>query len=568
MTDISAWLQRKTTGFLLVMVLTLNLLCPFSATAGELGDARISEAVKSAILSFDPSARFREDAMVTLSTGSSYVLIAPATPLKNDSVKVSQTLPLHSKIPDILVLSDGHFLLRMVALPNGRYSFPIMDNLPLGLRTGLLPQNFSFPQGFLLPTMWKSLTGNLLIDSDGALKADKSYPLALYNPQQQELLLWDMAHGQMASPMPLDCQPADITVSRAAQYLYVGCSDRPQLKIYPLSGGEVHTLSLPAPVGTVLLEERYSHLYVSHPSLPQLSVVDTVNKMTLKPVQLKQPANYLAISPFRKQLYAASVGPTVKTTKSEDTGPQRGITFFRSYVPKSVKDKQAANEEANNTELPEFNVQLINLHDLKVEKIIPTWAEISALHVKDEKTLWMVSNAKRSLWTFDLRWQEMSTAIPLPEAPLGMASDEQWVYLLFSGPNQLYRLNAKNHTWGSPIALEPGTQPVSLTMDPVSHQAYVITSNPAGIAVISLDRAEWAGTQPMPFTPHNVMAWVIPANERPSRQMQIKFQDGRLSIQNEQLHQWAKSLSGPHGQQKSQNPPVPEETQSDPEIRP
>lgn len=537
-------------------------LCVFPLLTTPAFSETIPLSLKTVIRSMDTQAKFRDDALVTFSNGETYVLLSPAEPKGEATSQVTQRIPEESQTPDLIELSDGHFLLRIISLPNGRKTFPILANLPLTIRSSLLPQNFTFPEGFLLPTPWKSLTGNLLTSPSTRMDTEpKSAPLAIVMKDARQIVIWDIAEARVQQQLPLHCTPSDLALSNDATELFVGCISEPTLSVYSLSDASVRSIQLPEGSSSFAVDKTHSRLFITHPTLPQLSVYDLAQHHLLKPIALRHPGAQLVLSPFRNQLYV-----TFRPEQPQDNALQQAAQKKPGPFKKFFFNTQDATTQ---TPLPESpTISIINLATLTQEKMIPALAETTGLHVQDEKVLWMVSQTEKSLLAFDLRWHEYSTKIPLPDVPVAMASDETWLYLLCPSSNTLQRLHHKTMQWGSPITLAPNAQAKALILDPLEHQAFILSSSPSGIQVVNLDRGEWVGTELMPFEEGSTMAWVIPTTAIPDQRVRIKFQDGRLMLQNVQGHPWEVLPIDPHGPPKNQSQPVSSETPSDPEATP
>jgi hypothetical protein len=517
----------------------------------------------------DPGAKIQQENLVTFSDGTQYVLVNPAMTSGSKPLQVTQRIPANATPSDVILLNDGHFLLRVVTLQEGRKTFAIPELLPQALREGLLPQNFTFPDRFLLPTIWKSLSGNLLTPPSSAEEQSKNYPLVLMSEDNRHFFLWDIGKNQVISQWPVTCAPASIVASKDAQTIYLGCASEPKLFVYRITAvSQEHTpqvYNLPAPVGSMVLEDSPERLYISYPTQPKLSVFLPSEAGTFKTVNLRRPMHQLAISNFRKQLYGVSIAsfdPEEAPVVEKPEGALKKF-FFNPQVPGRLTAEQ---QKQKNLQINGPRIQWVNLSTLSVEKQIPAQSDVQQLYVQDEKILWTVSRKNKQLQAFDLRWQEYSPVIPLSEVPLALGSDNDWLYTLMPQSNTIQRLNLKTLQWSDPIVLEPGSKPLGMVLDTRESIAYVLSDSPSGVAVVNLSRGEWVGTERLDFRTSGLMAWLSPIQESVAQQVRIKFQDGRLLIQNAQGRQWGASPTDLRALQKSQTPPEPVKTPSSPET--
>lgn len=550
--------KRIKTSFIIgLLCLGLNLAISRNAIAED----ALSPDLKSVIQSLDKDVSFRDDALVTFSNKAQYVLISPAR--ENPALEtpgpigIVRRIPANSTIPDIIELSDGHFLLRIITLPGGRKTFPLIEDIPIEMRTGLLPQYFHFPEGFLLPTAWKSLTGNLLVMPETPVQQiKKSYPLAIWSPNDKTVYLWNTAQNRISQYFKPGCTPAGITVSDDAQTVFIGCAFQPKLIAYAIPEQSSVSYKLQSPASAVAFDTQRNRLFVSHAKLAQITAID-LTKDKIHIIETDRAVVQMALSPFRNQLYALLAPPSFEKPPAEPSKHSRINAFF--FHPDELHPPAPRIEVT-----PKSNIAVINLKTANIQKVLPVPAEVGSLYVQDEKLLWMAGLGLKKdhsspegphLLAFDLRWQEFSPQIPLSEIPVAMGSDSQWLYLLGAQSNTIARYNLKSQTWGDPILLEPKAIPSDMVVDFKSHQAYVLSANAPGVQVINLDRGQWIGTEKTDFQGIGTMAWLIPTEEMAEQQVRVKFQNGRVLLQNAQAPQSAASPSDPHGPPKTHTPP-------------
>lgn len=544
-------------GMLLVAVVLLGLL-QTALAATEAIKSAIPDSLQLFIQGMDSGAKLREDGLITLSDGTEYVVVLPPNAPNVPTFQVIRTIPEGARRPDFLELNEGYFLLKMVALPNGRKSFPLLQEVPLSVRSGLLPQNFTFPEGFLLPTIWKSLTGNLLNPVDTSQQAKASLPFAVPSPELRSVFVWDAAQGQVQQRLPLVCAPAGMAVSQDAKTLYVGCVFQPKLYSYSLRDGSVQSYELSAPVGQLLLDPERSRLYISHPTQPKLTAFDLNENKVASVIPLNQPVFHMAISPFRQMLYAAAI-----EQDPEKPQPKPHKSFFNRVF---LSPPEVKRPERKIPLSQQGTLYFVRLNPFAVDKAVPTFGDLVLLHIQNEKVLWMASRTEKNLMALDLRWQEFVPKIPVPEIPRVMASNDQWLYLLMPESNTLQKYSLKNLVWGAPIALEPNVNPTTMVLDPWERQAYILSGGSAGIQVVNMDRGEWVGTEKTDFPGTGLMTWITPPIETMAQRVRIRFQDGRFLLQNAPGPQSVTSPSDPHDPPNNPNPPEPSEKPPAPEA--
>lgn len=523
------WCQNRFKQFkaLSVSLALTSMLAVNSSSWAQVFDTDNYEPFKTAIKTLDAGASFRDDGLVTMSDGSQYVLIQPPQLNPTEIITVTTHIPQKATTPDLIGFSDNHYLVRIVTLPNGRKTFPLIAELPDTVANGLLPQNFSFPEGFLIPTIWKSITGNLLIHETPEATAFSEYPLAVFNAAQPELLLWNPAKGASEKQLSLPCAPGVSALSADANTLFVGCQSTPRLLMVTMATEKVDIIDLPH-IASALVVTPKAHptLYVSYKEQPFISVVNSATRSIERQINIPTPAVHLAFSPFRHQLYASSNPNYVPPMDIKSLPSKKRVQV--SLFSKRKPPESSATQSINTTP----RVHIINTATQEVLKSIPAHRPVSLMYIQDQKVLWMVDNTSKQLQAFDLRWQEYASPIPLPQAAIAMDADDTWLYFLCPEQNTIERLHLKTLAWGQPITMAPGTRAQSMILDPIEHQAYILTTAPDGLGIVNLSRAEWVGVQPLNITSNGNLAWLIPEQKKPDQQVKIKFQDGRLMLQN------------------------------------
>lgn len=538
------------------VVLTTPIYAQSAEIAGTSGspDADLREFISR----WNPQAKLSENNLVTLPDGTQYVVVFPAQFTPTDALALKGKIPSGDGLADVIELNDGRYLLRIVTLPNGRKTFPLLAEVPEHLKSGLLPQNFLFTDGFLLPTMWKSLTGNLLVEADPLEpQAKVNYPLAVLTDAGRSMALWDAAKARTTQKVELPCKATQVITTSKADAIFALCaSEKSLLKIDP-TNGKVSSIALEAPANQMAVDNVNNRLYITYPTAAVLSVFEIgTGKFSENTVSLPQPGGAVAVSPFRKEIYVIGADtPSIKQYDIEQAALKekqaRKKHFWEEGFVIGSRKKQKPPEETVTY------LTLIDLNSLALKKKIRTLPDVTTIYLQDEKLLWMASASEKTLRSFDLRWHEFSPPLALSEAPVAMGSHRQKLYLLMPQSNTLERLNLMTSKWDDPIPLQPATVPGDLIIDPLEHQAFVVTTDKPGLQIVNLNRAQWVGTEQMPVQPSGETAWLVPESAIPSQRVRIKFQDARLLLQNGLGSQWAGSLSAPHGQQKSQDPPVP-----------
>lgn len=128
--------------------------------------------VKNYVLQHEPEATIRFDGLITLKDGTFYLPLLPAYEVKDSAFGIKYTYPenkVFSKKPDIVVFSNNYCLLKLIKTKEGLTVSSLKD-LPIEVRTGLLPQDLLVPKGLVLPDSLIGILGDLSIPLTSNLK--------------------------------------------------------------------------------------------------------------------------------------------------------------------------------------------------------------------------------------------------------------------------------------------------------------------------------------------------------------------------------------------------------------
>lgn len=498
----------------------------------------IPKRIKAFLQLLDPQASFRNDGWVTFTNGKTFALLSPEEVTNVVALELTNpTAPQGALDADLIQLNDGHALLRVVPLADGRQTFalPPEGQVPLALKTALLPQQLSFPAGFLVPTAWKATTGNLLLPpSERDVTLVQGWPLAILESNQTQVTVWDTAIGGAKASLTLPCTVSQVLPAADTQRIFVACQNEPKLVTLSVADGSVlNTTALPAPAGTLVETEKQQTLWISYPNRAELSRLDSLTYAQKPAVALRYPIGAMVYSPLRNRLYGVSLN----------------VPGVQSPLKSGTSSKKAAQPAAWSPSL-----QLVSTREGVLEKQIPAVADTHLLYIQDEKYLWMVSAAQKSMRQFDLRWQEYAPAIPITGSPQAVTSDSEWLYLLDNESKTLSRLSLDgSNTWGEPIALDETAKPLAISLDKANNLAFVLAQGLTGLQVVNLQRGEWVGTQNLNTMAAGQMAWVAPPMDSDAERVRIKFQDGRFQLENEPDRPAETLPNDLHGLQKNRS---------------
>lgn len=155
-------MERKNMKFKKILCLAIAYLAlSSSAFATKLPD-NILNTLKNEV----PEIGVRFDGMITLPDKTVYLPVLPSQVNKAGNGEIVSTYPAgktFAQKPEVIIFDTNLALLKVVKNKQGNPSFTDTKNIPIGVKTGLLPQDLLVPPGMVIPDDLKIIMGDLLI---------------------------------------------------------------------------------------------------------------------------------------------------------------------------------------------------------------------------------------------------------------------------------------------------------------------------------------------------------------------------------------------------------------------
>ena len=272
--------------------------------------AKVPDEVTDYIQSKIPGADVRFDGIVILPDNTIYLPLFPSLFSDINNLKIKETIPANrdlSSRPDVVIFNNDFVLLRVFSDGNGKKTVLHMQNPPLQVRIGLLPQDMLVPSGLVLPENLKGIKGNLNIDTknEDIIKTTtrESFEefLSEYNkvgtqgliPQLNNKTIYistnyskniQVLEPAKASPSYSLAQksiPIDIEPVSNGKFILVTSYDRPYLDIVSVADSRfIKQIPLGTNPDEILIDEIAKKAYVSAPDSSTIFVID-LNLMSI-----------------------------------------------------------------------------------------------------------------------------------------------------------------------------------------------------------------------------------------------------------------------------------------------
>lgn len=139
---------------------------------------QLPQDVKNLVNKSFPKTDFRFDGVIILPDNTIYLPLIPAKFDKQGDLTIKSTIPAGRTLaqkPDAVILSNDFVLLKVITDSKGGKTLVKLDNPPVEMRTGLLPQDMLVPKGLSIPENLKNIVGNLEIST--AKEPDLTIPV-------------------------------------------------------------------------------------------------------------------------------------------------------------------------------------------------------------------------------------------------------------------------------------------------------------------------------------------------------------------------------------------------------
>ena len=168
-----------------IKLLILTMLVFFFGTMDAKATV-LPKEVKDYLVSQKKVPTVRFDGVVVYNEDIMYLPIFPAYATEVDSLKIVKTYPENktmNDLPDMVLFNNNMSLLKVIRTGNDTLSVRNIPEIPVEIKTGILPQDIMVPRGFVLPDSYAGILGNVEIPLIGSAKTStfittkKSAPL-------------------------------------------------------------------------------------------------------------------------------------------------------------------------------------------------------------------------------------------------------------------------------------------------------------------------------------------------------------------------------------------------------
>lgn len=389
--------------------------------------AKIPEEVREYINKTVPNTDIRFDGVIILPDNTVYLPLYPSlfSDIKKLEVKESYPAGLElNKKPDIIIFNNDFVMMKVLSDGEGHKTVLRLQNPPLQVRTGLLPQDMLVPSGLILPENIKGVIGNLKIDTKNEdiikLTSKESYEEFLADtedidnpaliPQLKNKTLFVTTNYskniQVLDPPEVSPKyslaqksiPIDVKAVNKGKFLLVTSYERPFVDVISVADSRfIKQINLGSFPDEILLDEENNKAYVTSPKASLIYVID------LKTMSLVQK---IRINGYCEKLLL-------------------------------TKDKMFYVDKLKN------DIWAIELENKYALKNIGKFPNISAIAYVDNQ-LYLASRTKSRIAVVDYSTLGLIAEFTTVNKPVAMQTYGKYLYILGAQNNKLQKINTDN----------------------------------------------------------------------------------------------------------------------------
>ena len=427
-----------------LIVLTLLL---FSCTT--VYAAKIPEEVSDYIYKTVPGADIRFDGVIILPDNTVYLPLFPSLFSDVKKVEVKESFPAGQDLnqkPNAIIFNNDFAVLKVLSDGEGNKTVMHMQNPPLQIRTGLLPQDMLVPSGLILPENIKGIIGNLKIDTKSEdvikLNVKESFEEFLDDlepdvnqaliPQLKNKILFVTTNyskniqvvepAQTAPKYSLGQKsiPIDIEAVNNGKFVLVTSYERPFIDVISVADSRfIKQINLSSVPEEILLDEENERAFITSPAASTIYVIDLKTMSLIQKIKVN--------------------GYCEKLLLSEDK-------LF--YVDKMKSDI--------------WSIELNNKYELKNIGRFPNVSDIAFIN----NQLYLASRTKSRIAVVDYTTLGLIAEFTTVSKPIAMQVFGKTIYVLGAQNNKIQKIDAES---GKVIQnIELGTEGFSTGFNKIS----------------------------------------------------------------------------------------------------
>lgn len=313
------------------LLLSLLILCTASLSAEA---AQLPKEVRDYLISQKKVPAIRFDSVVVYNNDVMYIPVYPSYPESVERVEIVKTYPENQtmdKLPDMVLFNNNMGLLKVIRTGENTLTVRNIPDLPIEIKTGLLPQDMMVPRGLVLPENLAGILGDVQIPLIGSAKSvsfitgrtaplptgkrvedTKKYsvPAGLNNKlffvnnfQTEYLQIFSSSVSEPLYSLKTSGVMKDVKPALGGRYLLAATNNKKNIDVIDVNNEYVAKhIDLTSFPSEIAVDDLNKKAYIASTSDESLSVID-LESMTMKEkIQLVGAPQRLSLSPDSTKL--------------------------------------------------------------------------------------------------------------------------------------------------------------------------------------------------------------------------------------------------------------------------
>ena len=363
--------------------LILSLMILFAANLSA-DASQLPKIVKDYLVSQKKVPNVRFDGVVTYNNQVMYLPVYPSYPKEVETLQISKTYPENQtmdNLPDMVLFNNNFALLKVVK--NGENSVTVRDipELPVEIKTGLLPQDIMVPHGLVLPEAYAGIIGDVQIPLVGSAKTSTFVT-------------------RKTAPLPSGKRVADTKIQNVPSALknklyFVNNFQTEYLQVYSSTVTEpLYSIKTSGVMKDVKPAMNGKYLLAATNGKNNIDVIDVVNEYIAKTIDLTSNPTEILVDDSTKKAYVASIGD-----ESLSVIDLESMTMKEKIQLVGAPQKMALSPDSTKlvyTDVKTSNVYILDLVNGYENKLITKFPNATELILKNN-VLYMIARTNPQL---------------------------------------------------------------------------------------------------------------------------------------------------------------------------
>ena len=277
----------------LILILIILFTSVLSAEATQL-----PTGIKDYLISQKKVPKVRFDGIIVYSDDVMYIPVFPAYPEEVEKVGIKETYPKNKQmddLPDMVLFNNNFALLKIVRVGQNTLTVRTIPDLPVEIKTGLLPQDIMVPRGLVFPENLAGILGDVQVPLVGSAKSSTFVSTRKTAP---------LPSGKRVADTKRYNVPSDLK----NKLFFVNNFQTEYLQVFSSTVSEpLYSLKTTGVIKDVkpILDGKF--LLVATRNQKNLDVVDITNEYVAKHIDLTSFPTEIAVDDVNMKAYVASI---------------------------------------------------------------------------------------------------------------------------------------------------------------------------------------------------------------------------------------------------------------------